>query len=61
MLFSVLQLYKNGKVLTSQAHPWMQRLAKGLSCIFQALANILLQKVQSEHDKAQATEPKGYS
>ena len=30
-----------------------------LSCIFQAIGNIIWQKVQSQHDQAQATEHKG--
>ena len=41
--------------------PGRQSLESGLSCIFQALGNILLQKVQSQHDSAQATGYKGYS
>ena len=36
-----------------------QNLENGLSCIFQSIGNILLQKVQSQHDEAQGTERKG--
>ena len=36
-----------------------QSLEDGLSCIFQAPSNLLLQKGQSQHDRAQAAEHKG--
>ena len=35
-----------------------QSLENGLSCVFQTIGHILLQKVQSQHDKAQAPEHK---
>ena len=57
MLYSVLHLFISigvEKCYTLKD----QSLENGLSCIFQALGNILLQKVQSQPDSAQATKPK---
>ena len=54
-LFSVLQLFVcawTERCCTFKG----QSLENGLSCIFQAVGNILLQKVQSQHGYTQATE-----
>ena len=54
MLFSVLQLFISvwmEKCYTLKG----QSLKNGLSYIFRAIGNIILQKVQSQHEEAQTT------
>ena len=49
MLFSVLQLFIS--IWMEECYTFKgQSLQTGLSCIFQAIGNILLQKVQSQND-----------
>ena len=58
MLFLALQLLIS--ICMGKCYSFKVRaLRTGLSCIFQSIGNILLQKVQSQHDSAQATKHEG--
>ena len=58
MLFSLLKIFIS--IWMEKSYTFKdQSLEHRLFCVFQAVGNILLQKVQSQHDSAQAMEHRG--